>query len=70
MSTAQNEPRFEIGTDFYNAKRQRCTVVDILRTYNWKDELVAVRYVAAHQFCGQTVIDRDVLDITIAKGKI
>jgi hypothetical protein len=47
-----------------------CTVVDKLETYNSKGELVKTRYVSEHTFLGQTVTDRDVLDITILRGEI
>lgn len=47
-----------------------CTIVDILRTVNLAGECVKLRYVATHEFCGQTVTDHDVLDVTIAKGLI
>jgi hypothetical protein len=45
-----------------------CAVTDILKTYNSKGELVKIRYVAEHQFMGQTVTDRDVVETTIAMG--
>ena len=47
-----------------------CTVVDKLETYNSKGELVKTRYVSEYTFLGQTVTDRDVLDITILRGEI
>jgi hypothetical protein len=67
---ATNEPRFSIGTQFKTrGKAPRiCTVTDILKTYNSAGELVLVRYVATHEFCGQTVTSYDVIDTTIAMG--
>jgi hypothetical protein len=64
--------RFQIGTQFTaRGKHPRlCTVVDILRTFNSKDELVCVRYVATHEFMGQTLTERDVCDTTIAMGLV
>ena len=53
------KPIFEIGQKFLDGDRV-CTVTDILRTYNAKDELVSVKYVATHEFCGQVVTDRSV----------
>jgi len=66
------EARFPIGTKFktrHNNPRQ-CEVVDILKTYNSQGELVAIRYVAKHDFLGQTVTDSDVVETTIAMGLI
>ena len=64
--------RFAIGTMFETRhKRPKlCTVVDILTTYNNAGELVSIRYVATHEVLGQTVIDRDVVETTIAMGLI
>lgn len=64
------EPRFTIGQQFKPVgKDYICTIVDILKTYNSKNELVKIRYVATHIFSGQLVTDYDVLDSTIARGK-
>jgi hypothetical protein len=62
--------RFPIGTQFYTRGKHRkhCTVTDILRTYNSRDELVKVRYVASHDIIGQHVFDYDVCETTIAMG--
>lgn len=61
-----------IGTRFKTrGKHPRdCTVVDVLRTFNSMSELVKVRYVATHEFAGQTVTDRDVVAVTIARGLV
>lgn len=61
--------RFAIGTKFNTrGKNPRlCTVVDILRTYNNADELVEIRYLATHEFCGQTITEK-VVGTTIAMG--
>lgn len=64
---------YAIGTKFKPVGRkpgQVCTVTDILKTRNSKGELVQVRYVATHEFMGQTVTDRDVVETTIARGFI
>lgn len=45
-----------------------CTVVDIYKTYNGANELVKIRYVATHEFMGQTITDYDVIETTIARG--
>ncbi len=65
-----------IGTKFIkqrgkNTNKERVeTVTDILKTYNSAGEHIKTRYVATHQFCGQTVTDSDVLGVTIQKGLI
>lgn len=66
------EPRFKIGQQYRTqGKHPRLgTVIDILRTYNHADELVRIRYVVSHLFCGQTVTDHDVCETTIARGAI
>lgn len=63
---------YPIGTKFKTRHKtpRLCTVIDILKTYNSKGELVAVRYVAAHEFLGQTVVDRDIVGTTIKMGLV
>lgn len=70
MTTA--EATYEIGTKFIPIGRdgRECTVVDILKTFNNAGELVRIRYVATHQFCGQTITDSDVVAATIARGLV
>lgn len=67
-----SEPRFPIGTRFMSRGKvkRECRVIDILKTYNAANELVEVRYVAAHEFCGQQVVDRHVCGANIAIGLI
>lgn len=60
--------QFEIGTVYTNRRGQKCTVVDVLKTFNSAGKFVNVRYVAEHQLMGQSVSDSDVLEITIAKS--
>ena len=62
--------RFPVGIQFKTRGKhpKLCTVADILKTYNQAGELVKVRYVATHEFCGQIVTDWDVVDTTIAMG--
>jgi len=64
------EARFHIGTEYKTQGKhpKLCTVIDILKTYNIRGELVQIRYVATHDCLGQTVTDRDVVDATIARG--
>ena len=68
----KNELRFPIGTKFASrGKHPRvCTVVDYLTTTNSLGEVVRVRYVATHEFMGQTISDNDVCETTIAIGFI
>lgn len=62
--------RFPIGTQYVTRGKRKdlCTVVDILKTYNNACELVKIRYVSTHPFMGQLVYDYDVVDPTIAKN--
>ncbi len=66
------EPKYPTGTKFNTRHKVPRTmqVVDILKTYDSKGELVEIRYVATYQFLGQTVTDRDVVETTIAMGII
>lgn len=66
------EPIYAIGQQFKTCGKQPhyCTVTDILKTFNAAGQLVRVRYVATHVFAGQQIIDRDVLEMTIARGLI
>lgn len=69
---AMNGPqqRYPIGTQFLSAGKvpRLCTVTDVLRTYNSAGQLVRLRYVATHQFMGQTITDSDVVEATVARG--
>jgi hypothetical protein len=47
-----------------------CTVTDILKTYNSKEELVKTRYITTHEFMGQTVTEYDVPASAISMGLI
>ena len=65
------KPRFEIGLQFvrYSRKNKAIeTIVDILTTTNSKGEVVKIRYITAHDFLGQSVLDIDVNDTTIARS--
>lgn len=61
--------KYPIGTK-YTLKRpkysRKCTVVDHYKTYNLAGELVKERYVCSHELLGQTVIEHDVVETTIA----
>lgn len=62
------KPRFSIGQQFYTSGKhpRLCTVTDILTTCNLAGETVKIRYVATHEFMGQTITDNDVLETSIA----
>lgn len=65
------EQRFLIGQMFKTrGKHPRvCTIVDVWKTYNSKNELIKMRYVATHEFAGQIMTDYDIVDATVAMGK-
>ena len=62
--------RFAIGQQYQTCGKHPvlCTVVDIHTTYNAQGEHVRTRYVATHDFCGQTVKGCDLPEATIARG--
>lgn len=62
--------RFQIGQQFKTRGKapRLCTIIDVLRTFNSAGDLVSLRYVATHEFMGQTVTDGDVCDATVAMG--
>lgn len=65
--------KFPVGTKFKRIGLKHAkveTVVDILTTTNLAGEVVSIRYVAEHEFMGQTVRDSDVLGTTIARGLV
>jgi hypothetical protein len=66
------EQRYPIGTQYRTRGKapRLCTVTDIYRTFNSAGELVRLRYVATHDFCGQTLTEIDVVQTTIDMGLI
>ena len=65
--------RFKIGQKYIPVGRKNkyvCTITDILKTYNSKNDLIKICYVSTHEFLGQIVTDHDVADSTIARGLI
>lgn len=68
----ERKPQFAIGTQFRTRDRfpKLCTVTDILTTRNSRGEVVGIAYEATHQFCGQTVTDHNVCQVTIARGLV
>jgi len=63
---------YPIGTKYLSPGKRTdiCTVIDVHKTYNLAGELVKIRYVSIHDFCGQTVTNRDEVATTIARGLI
>ncbi len=67
------KPCFKIGQEFIRPSRKHKyveTVTDILTTTNAAGEVINIRYVTSHLFCGQIILDRDVLDTTIARSLV
>lgn len=75
MQVKNYNPRFSIGTQFIrNMGKKRNdrieTVIDIIRFINTNNQCMGWRYICSHDFIGQTVIDYDVVEPTIALGTI
>lgn len=72
MSAVERTPRFAIGAQYMTRGKapRLCTVIDIHRTYNSSGEMVKLRYVSTHAFCGQTLTDYDVVETTICLGEV
>ena len=67
------EPKFKIGTKFIRRGRKNKqveTIIDIIKWVNNAGDVVGVRYVCQHEFLGQFINDIDVVETTIAMGKI
>lgn len=47
----------KIGTKFYSPgkNKRECKVIDILKTYNSKNELIKTEYLQEHEFFGQII---------------
>jgi lysyl-tRNA synthetase class II len=64
-------PKFRIGTKFKHYARKHnneLTIIDIYTTYNDAGDVVKFTYVCSHEFLGQTVIDYDINEVTIARS--
>ena len=61
---------YPIGTKFMSLGKTpyECTVIDVLKTYNSKNELVRIGYESAHEFLGQIVTEHNLLAASIARG--
>lgn len=62
--------KYPVGTTFLprGKGRHTCTVTDFHTTRNLAGEIVRERYVATHQFLGQTITETDIAEATIARG--
>lgn len=70
MKVITRTPQYAIGQRFTIKRKgssREYEIVDILRTFNSKDELVRFRYVAVFYLMGQPVHDYDVCETTIAR---
>lgn len=63
---------YPVGTQFMSRGKHPnlCTVSDVWKTYDAAGNLVHTRYYATHEFCGQTVTERDIVAVTIARGLV
>ena len=61
----------KIGTKFLSSGKNKrvCEVVDILRTYNSKKELIKTTYIEQHDFCGQT-LRSEVVAVSVQRGNL
>jgi hypothetical protein len=59
----------KIGVKFLSGGKNKriCTVIDILKTYNHKKELVKTTYIEQHDFLGQT-IKSEVVGVSVQRG--
>jgi len=61
--------KYQIGLKFQRINKKYVeTITDYHITTNMEGDTVKVRYVATHEFCGQTVTDIDIVPVTIARG--
>ena len=61
---------FSIGTTYKPVRKHTYTVtiIDRLTTRNENGEIVSIRYVGTHEFCGQLVTDSNIPEIEIARA--
>lgn len=61
--------KFKVGETYIDRNKRLCTIQDILTTTNLAGDICSVRYVSTHEFCGQIVSDKDVVETTIVMAK-
>lgn len=62
---------FSVGTQYVEKRKhgtRECTVIDILYTFHADGTFSHYRYVVRYEYLGQTMIDKDVVDVTIQKA--
>ena len=61
---------YQIGTIYMDIGKAAnlCTITDIHTTINLANDIVKTRYVATHQFLGQTITEADIVAVTVARG--
>ncbi len=61
--------KYPIGTKYRGRGKhgRLCTVIDHLTTTNSAGRVISERYVSSHEFCGQTVTETDISEITISR---
>jgi len=68
----ENLKEYPIGYKFIRTARKNTyveTITDILKTYSTKTgQHVTTRYVATHEFMGQTVTDFDIRHVSIQRA--
>jgi hypothetical protein len=66
------QAKYKIGTVFLTRHRhpRKCTVIDIYRTFNSKNEEVDMKYVTVHETLGQQVRDTNVPETSIQLGTV
>ena len=59
----------KIGMKFLSSGKNKrlCTVIDILKTYNSKNELIRTMYLEEHEFSGQ-ILKSEVNCVSIQRG--
>jgi hypothetical protein len=65
--------KYPQGTKFIrrgDKNKRVLTVIDYHTTRNISGDIVKQRYVAGHEFMGQTIIEIDICETTISRGDI
>ena len=67
-----NKQRFPVGTQYIPTGKNKSvhTVTDFLTTRNLAGEIVSTRYIATHDFLGQSIATYDIVETTIARGLV
>lgn len=60
--------KYPIGYKYIDRKKRVCEVINFYTTKNLVGNVVKERYVIAYDFCGQRMIDDDVVQTSIDMG--